>query len=141
MLYNFGGNYANHSVYWLDLLNTSQKWKSVEVIGDLRFKRWEFRDAATLGDKIVYFGKAFEWRTFSFEQEEGSNKLCYCKTLQSLDYCRGWRNSTFCTFKDKIFYFPTDNFSHVYYFDLKAEKPFRYFWRKLIIYKLSVIKL
>ena len=123
VLYNIGGGGSTYSVVWVDLLSAKRTWKSKKTVGLVAdFSDHRLRDAAVLKNAIVYFGSNCEEATYVLEPKE---ELEVKSKFQKVSYFRGNGDSSFCTWKDKIYYFPLNRYTEVFSLDLK--KSSRYF--------------
>lgn len=106
ILYNIGGRHSNSSVYWFDLLKKDLVWNCMKQVGHFSFKGYRLRDATVLRNQIVYFGEYRETDTYVLQKKENQNELEVDNKLAGMGYMRGSSNSSFCIYKDKIYYFP-----------------------------------
>ena len=116
-------------MYWLDLLKP--KWNSVKTLGQTDFSRHCLRDATVVKNKIVYFGSwNVDKATYVLEEEKGEPRNLEVKSrFTPIDYTRGGWNSSFCTYKEKIYFFPKNKDSEVQCLDVETEQSSLFFKR------------
>ena len=85
-------------------------------------------DATVVKNKIVYFGSYSEEATYVLKRKKHSDELEVADKFDGIEYERGGSHSSFCTFKDKIYYFPLDKFTTVSCLDVDERKSSVYFW-------------
>ena len=78
----------------------------MKQVGHFSFKGYRLRDATVLRNQIVYFGEYRETDTYVLQKKENQNELEVDNKLAGMGYMRGSSNSSFCIYKDKIYYFP-----------------------------------
>ena len=119
VLYNFGG-YHFHSYCSLDLVSGVKYWKSCSLEGD-RLVGFSRRGIASVGNKIIEFGSNIEKSTNILEKSGEGADLRLVKAVEGCDYETGSFDSSFCTFRDRIYIFPKQTYNKIYHFSLKEE--------------------
>ena len=119
VLYNIGGDESTNSVSWLDLFKS--EWNSVLKLRVADFSDQGSRDATVVANKIVYFGsKGQDKATYVLEKgEEGGLEVKQIFT--AIDYRRGLSDSSFCTYKEKIYFYPWNKYSEVWCLDKQSQ--------------------
>ena len=116
------------SVFLLNLLSQRAKWSSIYKLGLVYFWAERLKDAATVKNKIVYFGRANgDKATYVLEQEKDSGSLEVSSKFEAIDYTRGTCDSSFCIYKQKIYFCPTYKYSEVWCLEADTEKCWLYF--------------
>ena len=132
MMYCIGGDESSNSVCWLDLLKAKGKWKSVKTLGQTHFSGQYYRDESVVKNKIVYFGSHYKDKaTYVLEQGEKGEwgNIEVRSRFAGIDYTRGaFSNSSFCTYKEKIFFFPVDEYSEVWCLNVEHSSLFFSHW-------------
>ncbi len=120
-LYNIGGFGSSTSVLLLNVGSGSSQWRAVEVKGAV-FSLWFFRDAASLMDKIIYFGSTAEKESFVLKREEDA--LVVEGRHSCIDYSHNISYTpSFRCYKGQLYAF--DNHGSVYCFTLDTHE-----WKK-----------
>ena len=127
VLYNIGGVYSKNSVCWFDLLSQKGKWNAVKTLATADFRGQCWKDATVLRNKIVHFGSFRDQNTYVLEQKGEEGNLEVKSRFKGIQYKRGWNNSSFCTYKDKIYFFHEDKYAEVWCFDLETEQSSIFF--------------
>ena len=69
------------------------------------FRRYPYREAFVLENKIVYFGSNYKFTSFVLEQEEESEQLVVVREDKGFDLERGFWNTASRAFKNGIYAF------------------------------------
>ena len=127
VLYNLGGHPLSYSVTWLDLASQHGSWNSLKTVGEACFLNHSFRGATLISNKIVYFGSRNENATYILEKEERSGILEVMSKFAGIEYRRGEKDASFCTYQEKIYFFPTNSYSQVFCLDIETEEAALFF--------------
>ena len=115
------------SMCWLELVRKKGKWTSVETLGKTDFSCHYCRDSTVVKNKVVYFGEEWEEATFVLKQTKEEGSLELKSSFSEINYKRGYSDSSFCTYREKIYYFPKDKVSQVWCLDAESEQAILYF--------------
>ena len=88
------------------------------TVGEADFTGYTFRDVTVVRSDIVYFGSRNQKSTYILSQDEESKELALKSEFAGIEYERGWENSSFCTYRGNIFFFPKNNYSEVWCLDV-----------------------
>ena len=128
MLYSIGVHESTNSVCWLNLMSPVAQWNSIKTLGVTDFSGHCLRDATVVKKQIVYFSSGKDKATYVLEPKEERGCLEVKSKFRAIDYKRGmFHNSSFCTYQEKIYYFPKNKFKTVWCLDVEAEHSSLYF--------------
>ncbi len=89
------------------------------------FKGWRYREASSLGGRIVFFGHQHRAATFVLGQGKAKEELEVQKEGSSFKYKQTTEEDSFKTRKGSLYAFPSEISSEVHVFSLSAGD-----WRK-----------
>ena len=84
-----------------------------------------WKDATVVSNQIVFFGSHKENATYLLKKESTSNGLRMEGKEGGIDYKRGAANSSFCTFREKIYFFALEKEDEVFCFNVSTGKANR----------------
>ena len=117
-LYNLGGLESGWGVGRIDISKPGAKWNEISVKDGLSFKGWCYRRCEVLDDKIVYFGRDREKKTYELKVEEGS--LVVDAELDCFDFLSHYDSS--CRVAGgKILVFGHNNYNQVWSYGANKE--------------------
>ena len=95
-------------------------------VGQYNFSGFMHRDASVVKNQIIFFGSNNDNSTYVLQPQHKSNALEAIHKYNGIDYERAANNSSFCIFKDKMYFFAKNNYTDVYDWDIDTGKSTLY---------------